>query len=177
MDGLSPFTPEIEQLASAVLDAAKARSVMIATAESCTGGLISGALTEIAGSSAVVDRGFVTYSYAAKEALLGVDHAILHAQGAVSEPVARMMAEGALSRSDAQLTVAVTGVAGPGASESKPAGLVWFAIAGLGPTISLERRFAGGRSAVRLATVREALRLLQERLAGQAAPAPAMPTG
>jgi len=177
MDALTLFPKEIEELASQVLEAAKARGVMIATAESCTGGLISGALTEISGSSSVVDRGFVTYSYGAKEALLGVDHDVLHAHGAVSEAVARMMAEGALARSAARLAVAVTGVAGPGASENKPAGLVWFGIAGLGATLTLERRFEGGRSAVRLATVREALDLLLERLAGQAGLPPAGPAG
>ncbi|HMR59498.1 CinA family protein, partial [Amaricoccus sp.] len=117
-------------LARDILGAARARGWRIATAESCTGGLVSAALTEIPGSSDVFDRGFVTYSYPAKTAMLGVPQAMLAAEGAVSEPVARAMAEGALAASDAQLAVAVTGVAGPGASEAKPEGLVWFATAG-----------------------------------------------
>lgn len=177
MAGLIAFAAEIETLAQDVLNAAKSAEVKIATAESCTGGLIAGALTEIPGSSAVVDRGFVTYSYEAKEAMLGVAHDLLHAHGAVSEPVARMMAEGALRHSDAGLTVAVTGVAGPGASENKPAGTVWFGLAGLGETITLQRRFAGGRNAVRSATVREALVLLRERLAAAAAHRQGGPAG
>ncbi|MCB1404215.1 MAG: CinA family protein, partial [Rhodobacteraceae bacterium] len=117
-------------LAREILEAARARGWRIATAESCTGGLVSAALTDIPGSSDVFDRGFVTYSYPAKTAMLGVPQAMLAAEGAVSAPVARAMAEGALAASDAQLVVAVTGVAGPGASEAKPEGLVWFATAG-----------------------------------------------
>ena len=118
-----------EAAARALLDAARARGWKIATAESCTGGLVSAAITDIAGSSDVFDRGFVTYSYPAKVAMLGVPQALLTAHGAVSEPVARAMAEGALAASDADLAIAVTGVAGPGASEAKPEGLVWFATA------------------------------------------------
>ena len=116
-----------EAAARALIDAARARGWKIATAESCTGGLVSAAITDIAGSSDVFDRGFVTYSYPAKVAMLGVPQALLTAHGAVSEPVARAMAEGALAASDADLAIAVTGVAGPGASEAKPEGLVWFA--------------------------------------------------
>src|SRR5580698_10606896 len=103
---------------------------MLATAESCTGGLIAGALTEIAGSSDVVERGFVTYSNAAKTELLGVPAALIDTEGAVSEPVARRMAEGALAHSAADLAVSVTGIAGPGGgTDKKPVGLVWFGLA------------------------------------------------
>ena len=165
MDDLIPNQGALDALATAVLAAARARGVMIATAESCTGGLIAGALTEIPGSSDVVDRGFVTYSYPAKQDLLGVPAESLRDHGAVSEIVAREMAEGALARSRARLAVAVTGVAGPGASGAKPAGLIWFGVAGLDrPTLTLQHRFAGDRRAVRLQTVRRALHLLLERL-------------
>lgn len=153
-------------LATDVLDRAKVRGVMIATAESCTGGLIAGCLTEIAGSSAVVDRGFVTYSNEAKTEMLGVPAATISAVGAVSEEVARAMAEGALARSRALLTVAVTGVAGPGGgSAEKPVGLVHFGCA-MQRAETLHRRvvFDGDRSAVREVTVRTALELLRDRL-------------
>lgn len=135
---------------------------MVATAESCTGGLIVGALTEIAGSSDVVDRGFVTYSNEAKTEMLGVPAELIAVHGAVSEPVARAMAEGALSRSWAGVTVSVTGVAGPGGgSEEKPVGTVWFGAARRGEaTVSERKVFLGDRSAVREATVRHALELL-----------------
>ena len=116
-------------LANDVLEAAKARGIMIATAESCTGGMITAALTDIPGSSAVVERGFVTYTNAAKVEMLGVDQATLDAVGAVSEEVAAEMAKGALKRSSAQLAVSVTGIAGPGGSELKPEGRVCFGIA------------------------------------------------
>jgi len=116
-------------LANDVLEAAKARGVMIATAESCTGGMISAALTDIAGSSAVVERGFITYTNAAKVEMLGVDQATLDTVGAVSEEVAAEMATGALERSNAQLAVSVTGIAGPGGSEFKPEGRVCFGVA------------------------------------------------
>ena len=139
---------------------------MVAAAESCTGGLVSAALTSVAGSSAVVERGFVTYSNAAKSELLGVSAAVLDRHGAVSEAVARAMAEGALARSAAQVSVAVTGVAGPGGgSADKPVGLVHFAAAGPGGLIHAERRFGDiGREAVRLASVRMALDLLLDRI-------------
>lgn len=153
-------------LAATVLERAKARGVMVATAESCTGGLIAGCLTEIAGSSAVVERGFVTYSNEAKTEMLGVPAETIDALGAVSEEVARAMAEGALARSLAGLTVAVTGVAGPGGgSTEKPVGLVHFgcALAG-GETLHRREVFAGDRSAVREATVRTALEMLLARL-------------
>lgn len=174
MDDLIPDQADLDALASQVLAAARARRVMIATAESCTGGLIAAALTEIPGSSDVVDRGFVTYSYPSKQDLLGVLADSLRDHGAVSAIVAREMADGALARSRADLAVAVTGVAGPGGSEAKPQGLVWFGLAGLGqPTLTLEHRFAGDRRAVRLQTVRRALQLCLERLGPPDAPGPA----
>ncbi|HQU66568.1 MAG TPA: nicotinamide-nucleotide amidohydrolase family protein [Albidovulum sp.] len=149
-------------VAEEILAAAKARGVMIATAESCTGGMISAAITDVAGSSAVFDRGFVTYTNAAKEAMLGVRAATLAAYGAVSEEVARAMAEGALARSDAGLAVAVTGIAGPGGSEFKPEGRVCFGLAAKGqPTLTETLEFGAiGRSNVRRATVDHALSLL-----------------
>src|SRR3954469_11316719 len=132
---------------------------MAATAESCTGGLVAGAITDIAGSSAWFERGFVTYSNDAKMELLGVLKATLDAHGAVSEPTAREMAEGALLHSRAQLAVAITGVAGPGGGTvDKPVGMVCFAWSGLGvPTVAVTKRFAGNRAGVRRAAVLAAL--------------------
>lgn len=152
-----------EALAAQVLAAARAAGLMIATAESCTGGLVAGALTDIPGSSDVVERGFVTYSNAAKREMLGVRAETLDAVGAVSEAVAREMAEGALARSRAQLAVAITGIAGPGGSEFKPEGRVCFAIARAGrPTQAETVDFgARGRAAVRRASVKHALTLLR----------------
>lgn len=158
--------PLIEQ-AKAVLDACRARGLLVVTAESCTGGLVAAALTEIAGSSDVVERGFVTYSNEAKEELLGVPRALLAAQGAVSEPVARAMAEGALAHaSRAALSIAVTGIAGPGGgSETKPVGLVFIATARRGrPTLSERHVFPGDRRAIREASVARALAMLLERV-------------
>jgi len=148
--------------ATALLAVCRARGLMLATAESCTGGLIAAVLTEVAGSSDVVDRGFVTYSNAAKTVMLGVDPALIAAHGAVSAPVAAAMAEGALARSDAALTIAVTGVAGPGGgSVEKPVGTVWFGLAARGRPIMTERVvFPGDRGAVRLATVAHGLTML-----------------
>ena len=156
-----------EALARAVLDAARGRRAIVATAESCTGGLIAAAITDIAGSSDVFDRGFVTYSNAAKRDLLGVPPELIERDGAVSEAVARAMAEGALAASAATLTVSVTGVAGPGGgSPQKPVGLVWLATAMRGgPTRATKRRFGDvGRATVRLEATRAGLRLLLERL-------------
>lgn len=149
--------------ARALLEGLRARGLMVATAESCTGGLIAAAMTEIAGSSDVVDRGFVTYSNAAKTAMLGVPAALIEAHGAVSAPVAQAMAEGALARSDAALAVAVTGVAGPGGgSADKPVGTVWFGLAARGQAARTERVvFPGDRSEVRRATVLHAFGLLR----------------
>lgn len=160
------FPDDIESLARQVVETAMARSLMVAAAESCTGGLVTGALTAIARSSAVVERGFVTYSNAAKSELLGIPAGLIDRHGAVSEAVARAMAEGALARSDAQVSVAVTGVAGPGGGSSdKPVGLVHFAAAGPAGLIHVERRFGDiGREAVRLDSVRVALGLLLERI-------------
>ena len=156
---------EAEALARRVLDACRAGRLMLATAESCTGGLLGGAITAIAGSSDVYDCGFVTYSYAAKEAMLGVPMALIRAKGAVSAEVARAMAEGALARSAANVAVAVTGVAGPGSdSQAKPAGLVHIACARQGrPTAHAEHRFGDiGRAHIRAASVEAALRLALE---------------
>jgi nicotinamide-nucleotide amidase len=153
--------------AQQVIERAKARGVMIATAESCTGGLIAGELTGIPGSSAVVDRGFVTYSNDAKIEMLGVPAKTIATHGAVSAETARAMAEGALARSQADLTVSVTGIAGPGGgSADKPVGLVWFGCAHTGkPTQTLSRRYGEvGRDRVRALTVEEALQLLLHSL-------------
>ena len=149
--------------AEAVLAACRAAGLTIATAESCTGGLIAAALTAIAGSSDVVERGFVTYSNAAKTEMLGVPSALIAAEGAVSEPVARAMAAGALHHSAASLAVAVTGIAGPGGgSDAKPVGLVWFGCARRGDVVrTLHRVFAGDRTEVRRASVAEAVSLLR----------------
>jgi len=164
-----------EALARAVLEAAAARGWMIAAAESCTGGMIAAALTDIPGSSAVFERGFVTYANAAKIELLEVPAALLAAEGAVSGPVAAAMSEGALRRSPAKLAVSVTGVAGPGGgSPEKPVGLVWFATALRGrPAVPVERRFGDlGRAGVREAATRTALELVLERLTQAAAAVP-----
>jgi nicotinamide-nucleotide amidase len=149
--------------AEAVLATFRAAGLRIATAESCTGGLIAAALTAIAGSSDVVDRGFVTYSDAAKTELLGVPANLIATLGAVSEPVARQMAEGALARSAAEVAVAVTGIAGPGGgSDDKPVGLVWFGLARRGHAVATLREvFPGGRAAVRQQTVVRAFELLR----------------
>jgi nicotinamide-nucleotide amidase len=147
--------------AADVLDALRHRGWKLATAESCTGGMISAALTDVAGSSDVFERGFVTYSNAAKIELLGVRPATLSAHGAVSEEVAAEMAEGALDRSDADIAISVTGIAGPGGSEHKPEGRVCFGLA-MGGTVLTETKEFGprGRAAVRQAAVRHALAMV-----------------
>jgi nicotinamide-nucleotide amidase len=165
----STFPLEITLLARLVLDECRERQVRIVTAESCTGGLVAGALTEIAGSSDVVDRGFVTYSNRAKEAMLGVPGDLIADMGAVSEPVARMMAEGALAASDAHIAVSITGVAGPGGGSAlKPVGLVHFATARANGPILHRRELFGdiGREEVRMAAVRTALEMIRERVSG-----------
>jgi nicotinamide-nucleotide amidase len=151
---------------AALLDACRERGLRIATAESCTGGLIAAALTSVAGSSDVVDRGFVTYSNEAKTDLLGVPADLIATEGAVSELVARRMAEGALARSLADLAVSTTGIAGPGGgSAEKPVGLVWFGVARRGAgTLTQRHIFPGSREDVRRASVVEALSLLREAL-------------
>ena len=161
------FPDDIPILAQQIVARATERGLMLATAESCTGGLVAGALTAIAGSSAALDRGFVTYSNAAKTQMLGVPEALLARYGAVSEAVARAMAEGAAGRSRAAVAVSVTGVAGPGGgTAAKPVGLVHFAAVGPGGLIHREERFDDqGREAIRLAAVRAALELLADRLA------------
>ena len=148
--------------AAEVLKAARYWGVRIATAESCTGGLIAGALTDVAGSSDVFERGFVTYSNDAKVEMLGVSRDTLAAVGAVSEEVAREMAEGALRQSRATLAVSVTGIAGPGGSEFKPEGRVCFGLAQAGKATVVETVEFGplGRAGVRRATVEHALGLL-----------------
>lgn len=138
---------------------------LLCSAESCTGGLIAAACTEQAGSSAWFERGFVTYSNAAKTELLGVDAALIASFGAVSEPVVRAMVQGALSRSAAQMGVAVTGIAGPtGGSPDKPVGTVWFGWSVLGQVSAERCQFAGDRASVRAASVRQALAGLLRRL-------------
>ncbi len=148
--------------AEALVEAARATGDMIATAESCTGGMIGAAITDVAGSSDIFDRGFVTYSNAAKTAMLGVDPHLIAAHGAVSEEVARAMAEGALDRSLASVVVSVTGIAGPGGSEHKPEGRVCFGLARSGRRTRTETVEFGarGRAKVRQATVDHALDLL-----------------
>ncbi len=149
-----------------LLQSARFRGIRIATAESCTGGMVAAALTDVAGSSDVFDRGFVTYSNAAKIAMLGVQATTLTTHGAVSEAVAQAMAEGALTRSDAQLAVSVTGIAGPGGSEFKPEGRVCFGLAKHGlPTMTETVEFgAQGRTSVRKAATTHALTLLAKAL-------------
>jgi len=159
--------PDLIEQADALLERAREAGVMIATAESCTGGLIAATLTEIAGSSDVFERGFVTYSNHAKHALLGVPEDLIARDGAVSETVARAMAEGALERSPAGLSMACTGIAGPGGgSTDKPVGLVHIAAARDGfPTLH-ERCLFGdpGRAAIRRLTVERAFALANQQL-------------
>ncbi|MXN45779.1 nicotinamide-nucleotide amidohydrolase family protein [Shinella kummerowiae] len=156
---------DIEDAAHAIVVEFAGKKLLIATAESCTAGLIAGAITEIAGSSVVFDRGFVTYSNEAKREMIGVANATLKAHGAVSRPTALEMAQGAIGNSGANISIAVTGIAGPGGgTEEKPVGLVHLAAARTGyETLHREMRYGDiGRSAVRLATVRTALEMLIE---------------
>ncbi len=160
---------DFQELAERLLARARARGMTIATAESCTGGLVAAALTAIAGSSDVVEGGLVTYSNVAKTRLLGVDAGLIATVGAVSEQVARAMAIGAAQRLGVGLSVAITGIAGPGGgSASKPVGLVHFATADAsGETRHREMRFGDiGRAEVREASVRVALQMLLERMGG-----------
>ena len=154
--------------ATTLLERARAQGATIATAESCTGGLIAGAITDAAGSSAVFDRGYVTYSNIAKQDMLGVDPATLEAHGAVSEEVAREMAAGARARAGVTLAVSVTGIAGPGGSSHKPEGRVCFGLSDARGTRSETVDFGAlGRENVRRATVEHALALLVAALDGQ----------
>jgi nicotinamide-nucleotide amidase len=162
------MTPEIEQLARRVLAAARERDLRIATAESCTGGMVAAALTSIPGSSEVLEAGLVAYSNAAKTALLGAPAELIARRGAVSAQTARAMAEGAVERTGADLAVAITGIAGPGGgSVEKPVGLVYFATAMKGAETVLHREvFAGrDRAGVREAATCTALELFMDRLA------------
>jgi len=161
------FSFELLQEAEALLSELQRRRLMLATAESCTGGLLVSLLTEIPGASAVVERGFITYSNAAKSELLGVDAALVAQLGAVSEEVAAAMAEGALARAPVGIAVSITGIAGPdGGTREKPVGLVYLAVAVTGQaTLKRECRFGDiGRSQIRIASIREALALLRVAL-------------
>ena len=165
------MTPEIAA-AARLLDDLRAAHMTVATAESCTGGLIAAALTAIAGSSDVVDRGFVTYSNVAKTEMLGVDPGLIARFGAVSAPVAAAMASGALQRAPVDIAVSVTGVAGPGGgTPDKPVGTVWFGLAVRGRPVVPDQQglterqvFPGDRTAVRHATVLHAFKLLRRAL-------------
>jgi nicotinamide-nucleotide amidase len=152
--------------AEALLAACRAGSIRVATAESCTGGLIAATLTAIAGASDVVDCGFVTYSNQAKHELIGVPMGLIQSDGAVSDTVARAMAEGALARSRATIAVSVTGVAGPGGGTAeKPVGLVWFGLAKKGqPAISERRLLPGDRTGVRAEAVRHAFAMIMAQV-------------
>jgi nicotinamide-nucleotide amidase len=152
--------------AASLLDACRARGIRLATAESCTGGLIAAALTAIGGASDVVERGFVTYSNEAKTEMLGVPADLIASVGAVSEPVAKHMAEGALRHSSADIAVSVTGVAGPGGgSAEKPVGLVCFGLAQRGRTVASEHHvFPGDRTAIRADAVARAFALIRAAL-------------
>jgi nicotinamide-nucleotide amidase len=161
------FSDSVLRFAKIVLDNAAAAKLTIAFAESCTGGLIAASITELDGASAVVDRGFVVYSNRAKTEMLGVPALLIEQAGAVSEEVARAMAEGALNNSSAQLAVSCTGIAGPtGGTPAKPIGLVHFAAAREGvTTLHLECRFGDiGRSEVRMKSVEAGLKLLLQLL-------------
>ena len=160
------FSPELRARAEKLLADARAKGLTIATAESCTGGLVAGLLTEIPGSSDVLDRGYVTYSNQAKEELLGVPRHILKTYGAVSAETARAMADGALKQSRVDITVAVTGIAGPGGgTEDKPVGLVHFAAPCSDGVIHRECRFGDvGRKEIRLKSVDAALEMLEALL-------------
>ena len=161
------FDPDLIQRAGRVIAQAIARKQMIATAESCTGGLLAGLLTEIAGSSAVVERGFVTYSNAAKTQMLDVPAAMLDLHGAVSAPVAKAMVLGALVHSQADIAVSVTGIAGPGGGTvAKPVGLVFLACGGKGGAVEVsEQRFGDlGRDGIRRASLIVALDMLEREI-------------
>ncbi len=165
---MSIFTQAQTTKASDVLQAARDKKIMLVTAESCTGGIIAGCLTEIAGSSDVFDRGFITYSYDAKIVNLGVMANTLATHGAVSEQIAHEMAKGALAHSKAQIAIAVTGIAGPGgATPDKPVGLVYIGVANAktGSVRAIKNNFSGDRAAVRGATLDKALSLLAEEIA------------
>lgn len=159
------FPLDLTETAARTLEDLRRRKLLIATAESCTGGLLAGVLTEIAGSSDVVDCGFVTYSNAAKTAMLGVPAALIDKHGAVSPEAAEAMVRGVLAQRPADVAVAITGIAGPGGgSAEKPVGLVYIAVARRGgPVAAAECKFGDiGRSQVRIATLRATLALVRE---------------
>jgi nicotinamide-nucleotide amidase len=163
-----PATPTLTTpaLVARLAELLQSQKLLLSCAESCTGGLLAGACTELSGSSNWFERGFVSYSNEAKTELLGVDAELISTHGAVSEPVARAMAQGALAHSRAQVAVAVTGVAGPtGGSPAKPVGTVCFGFALPGHVLTETRCFDGDRAAVRAAAVRHALQRLTELLA------------
>ena len=163
------FSPALLIQAQDLLALYRARGLKIATAESCTGGMVAALLTDIAGSSDVVERGFVVYSNAAKQEMLGVPADVLAAHGAVSGPTARALADGALARSRADVAVSITGVAGPdGGTADKPVGLVWFGVARRGrDTATIEKHFGElGRNHVRLAAVNQALAMVRAAAEG-----------
>ena len=162
------FDAEILSLARSVLDACRTRNWRVATAESCTGGLVTGALTAIAGSSDVVERGFVTYSNEAKAELVGVPAETIAAHGAVSAETTAAMARGAIRNSRVDLAISIAGIAGPGgATPTKPVGLVLFGLARRDGTCQTERRvFTGDRAAVRHAALKTALKLLEAEARG-----------
>ena len=161
------FPDRIRNLALLIMDEAMARRVKIVTAESCTGGLIAGLFTEFAGSSKVLERGFVTYSNQSKAEILGVAGDVLADYGAVSEPVARLMAEGAMEQSRANLAIAVTGIAGPGGgTPMKPVGTVHIACARENKAMMHEMLALGdiGRHEIRIATIEAALNMIREQI-------------
>ena len=162
------FPLEIETLARLLVDEAGERKLRVVTAESCTGGLVAAAITAVTGASAVFDRGFVTYSNRAKQEMLGIAGDLIADYGAVSEPVARMMAEGALENSNAHISVAITGVAGPtGGTDLKPVGLVHIATARAnGSVLHKVERFGDiGREEIQLGAVKLALEMMRDRVA------------
>ena len=156
------FPPDIHDLARKLVESCAAQKRLIATAESCTGGLIAGAITEIPGASDIFERGLITYGNLAKSEMLGVPAALIERHGAVSAEVAEAMAQGAIQKSRADIAVSATGIAGPGGgSTEKPVGLVFFGIAArAGAAFHQRVQFKGGRDEVRLQSVKEALRLL-----------------
>lgn len=162
---MSALHPHLSHKANAILAACKKRGITLATAESCTGGLLSAMLTELPGSSAMFTHGYITYANEAKTEMLGVPMQLIDHHGAVSEQVARAMAEGALKNSSADLAVSITGIAGPGGGENKPVGTVHFACAMKGkPTIHQHKIFAGNRSEIRCAAVDCALDMILAEL-------------
>ena len=163
---MSLFAPEIRSKAEALIESCRQRRLMLTTAESCTGGLLSALITEIPGSSDVFTHGFVTYANEAKKSMLGVGGLNLKFHGAVSDDVAIAMAEGALKKSEAAISVSITGIAGPGgATPDKPVGLVHLASARKGyKTLHQQFNFSGDRSEVRLRAVLAAIELLQQQL-------------